>query len=611
MKQFSYLKLLLLMLLLSVSQFVNAQCSASFNWTIDSNGLATFTNTSIGTYDTAQWSFGDGTGMMTASQTTSITHQYNAVGPFYVCLTIYAFNGPCQSTSCDTVIGNPAGGNCVAYFTGFQISGTMDVSFTNYSTGTYSSMQWSFGDGTYSSASNPLHVYAQSGTYSVCLNLLDSNQQVTCSYCDWVTVSGIGSQCNAYFSHQNNGSTYYFFSTNTSGLNYSWTFGDGTNSSAQNPTHIYVQTGNYQVCLTVTDSALTCTDTYCDSISITSTGSCQANFSFNYNPQNGSIVNFTDLSSGGSSYYWDFGDSTFSASQNPNHTFTQNGTYYVCLTITSFLPGCTSTYCAYITIGNSTGCQAYFTASPDTSNGVQFANLSSGNYIGQYWYFGDGSSSTQSSPFHQYAASGTYLVCLSLYYNGAICDSYCDSIIVGNPANSCVPVFYSYPDSTFGNGTINFGVFNNCALTQYIWNFGDGTFGSGLNPVHQYADSGWYYVCVTAGGPAGSFTYCDSVYSNRMSMVGVNEHENNYSFSIYPNPLTETGTVKLNLQSASHVMLDVYSITGKYILNVMDVTIQNGASEITVDVSKLQAGLYLLHLNINNNISYRKISILK
>ena len=275
----------------------------------------------------------------------------------------------------------------------------------------------------------------------------------------------------------------------------------------------------------------TCSDTYCDSLSINSTGNCQANFSFTYNPLNGNTVNFTDLSTGGASaWYWTFGDSTSSTSQNPSHQYTQNGTYYVCLQIINFLTSCTSSYCAYVTVGNSTGCQAYFTATPDTSNGVQFANQSTGNYTGQYWYFGDGGTSTQSTPFHQYANSGSYLVCLSLYVNGAICDSYCDSVIVGNPSNSCIPVFYSYPDSTvFGNGTVYFNVYNNCPNTQYIWNFGDSTFGSGLNPMHNYADSGWYYVCVTSGGPAGTFTFCDSVYSNRVGIVGLNENANSYS----------------------------------------------------------------------------------
>ena len=37
-------------------------------------------------------------------------------------------------------------------------------------------------------------------------------------------------------------------------VNWSWSFGDGTNSSEQNPSHTYTQSGNYQVNLTVTDN---------------------------------------------------------------------------------------------------------------------------------------------------------------------------------------------------------------------------------------------------------------------------------------------------------------------------------------------------------------------
>ena len=345
---------------------------------------------------------------------------------------------------------------------------------------------------------------------------------------------------------------------------------------------------------------------------VTNAGSCQANFNASWNPTTG-LVNFTDLSTGSaSSWYWDFGDSLYSTSQNPSHQYAQNGTYYVCLTITSFFPACTSTWCAYVTVGNSTGCNASFIAAPDTTNGVQFTNTSGGNYTGQYWYFGDGGTSTQSSPFHQYANSGAFLVCLSLYLNGAICDSYCDSIVVGNPANACVPVFYSYPDSIFGNGVVNFGIFNNCPGTQYIWYFGDSATGSGTNPIHQYADSGWFVVCVTAYSPAGTFTYCDSVYANRMgSFSGLAENANNYFLNIYPNPLGGIGTATFNLQTTSKVKMDIYSVDGKHISNVIDGNVQSGVSKIPVNVSQLQNGIYILRLNVNGNLAYQKISVLK
>ncbi len=615
MKKITYLKLMLAMLTLFASQFATAQCVASYTYTIDSSGTAVFTNTSFGVYDSAQWSFGDGSGATTLAGLSTVTHQYNFFGPYVACLTIYTVNGPCQSTFCDTISTNSSGGGCVAYFTVSQNPGTTSFQFTNLSTGQFSSVVWDFGDSSgVSSLLNPQHTYNGPGTYTVCLTIANLLQQCNDTYCYNVVVGGSGTTCSAQFSYQSSGSTFSFFTNNTFGLNYNWSFGDGSNSSAPNPTHQYTQTGSYVVCLTVTDSAQSCSDTYCDSIYVSSPGNCQASFSYTtINPVGGNNVQFTNSSTGSpSSWYWTFGDSTVSTAQNPTHLYAQNGTYYVCLTITNFLTSCTSTYCSYVTVGNSSGCQAYFNATPDTSNGVQFTNTSIGNFVSVYWSFGDGGNSQLTNPFHQYAFPGAYLVCLSLYVNGAICDSYCDSVIVGNPANACVPVFYSYPDSSvFGNGVVTFGVFNNCPNTQYIWSFGDSTFGTGSNPTHTYADSGWYYVCVTAGNASGTFTFCDSVYSNRVGIVGLNENSSATFLTIYPNPMSGLGTATIQLSTNARVKLDLYSLDGKQLSNIVDAYTQQGILTIPVDLTKLSNGVYLVRLNVNDTVSYQKISILK
>jgi len=117
---------------------------------------------------------------------------------------------------------------------------------------------------------------------------------------------------------------------------------------------------------------------------------CQADFSY---MQNGSTTIFTDLStinSGWSTNYsvtwdWDFGDGNSSTQQNPTHTYTNNGIYTPCLTVTYFdstiINWCTSVYCDSILIGNSipatwdcnpaTGCY-----DPGTGLG-QYSSLSS------------------------------------------------------------------------------------------------------------------------------------------------------------------------------------------------------------------------------------------
>ena len=59
--------------------------------------------------------------------------------------------------------------------------------------------------------------------------------------------------------------TIYFWDYSTGGpTSWFWDFGDGSNSTAQHPTHQYAQPGNYWVCLTVITPNSTCTT--CDSV---------------------------------------------------------------------------------------------------------------------------------------------------------------------------------------------------------------------------------------------------------------------------------------------------------------------------------------------------------
>ena len=89
---------------------------------------------------------------------------------------------------------------------------------------------------------------------------------------------------------------------------------------------------------------------------------CQADFSY---MQNGPTIIYTDLStinSGWSTNHsvtwdWDFGDGNFSTQQNPIHSYTNNGIYTPCLTVTYYdstiINWCISVYCDSILIGNS------------------------------------------------------------------------------------------------------------------------------------------------------------------------------------------------------------------------------------------------------------------
>jgi PKD repeat protein len=179
---------------------------------------------------------------------------------------------------------------------------------------------------------------------------------------------------------------------------------------------------------------------------------CNAGFIPSTSP-NSLTVSFADMSapSPGStitSWFWSFGDSTSSTQQNPTHTYTQPGTYNVCLTITDGL-NCNSTSCITVVVigGPAGGCNAGFIATPASgTTSVTFINTSSHQYIpaiyasSYVWNFGDGGTMTtlNYSPVnHSYLQPGTYTACVGIYVtdivtNTVVCiDTFCTAVNVG------------------------------------------------------------------------------------------------------------------------------------------------------------------------------------
>jgi len=101
---------------------------------------------------------------------------------------------------------------------------------------------------------------------------------------------------------------------------------------------------------------------------------------------------------------------------NPLHTFANPGAYWVCLTVNDSIGGCTDTWCDSIHIlgFNPRACDANFYFKPGNAlHSLYFFSAPNPPSTVYLWNFGDGSTSTDPNPFHQYAAAGTYKVCLT------------------------------------------------------------------------------------------------------------------------------------------------------------------------------------------------------
>ncbi len=150
------------------SILVRAYCSlqADFWSQVQTTGNVVFTNKTTPAGFTSMWDFGDGS---PTSTTASPSHVY-APGTYTVCLTTRLITGmdTCYSKNCKQIIVDTPCKIQARFKTKHCLANPLNVDFINYSFGATSYM-WDFGDGNTSTSSDPSHLYASPGTYTVCL----------------------------------------------------------------------------------------------------------------------------------------------------------------------------------------------------------------------------------------------------------------------------------------------------------------------------------------------------------------------------------------------------------------------------------------------------------
>jgi PKD repeat protein len=300
------------------------------------------------------WDFGDGSPIV---QGTVIQKSFANAGTYNVCMNYINGIDTCNYCTQITISSGPTGGNC--NFTVNQTSNsTFDFVPSNLNSG--NTFEFNFGDSvTQTTTSLISHTYSSPGFYNVCMNEIDSNGVILCNYCQPVVVLSPVTNCQANFTFTNVGLDAYFINQSVANpalgapVSYTWNFGDGNTSSDAFPHHVYSSYGVYNVCLIV--GSPNCTITYCDSVLIDSTNNpsglpCSAQFVFTQTSpyQISAVVLYP---SNGYSYSWNFGDGSPLVNQlYTSHSYTNPGTYTVCLTMTSAFLGCTNIYCDTLTV---------------------------------------------------------------------------------------------------------------------------------------------------------------------------------------------------------------------------------------------------------------------
>lgn len=360
---------------------------------------------------------------------------------------------------------------------------------TNTSTGA-TTYNWNFGDNSSSTLSQPSHSYTSPGTYTISLIAGTANG---CNDTIKKTIT-IGQIVQANFTAQLNmcDSIATLNNSSTGGSSYLWDYGDGTTSTLFNPAnHIYTTSGTYTILLVVTGSN-GCKDSITKSVTVVKNAQASFNITSFGCSKNISLLN---TSSSAISNAWQFGDGNGSAISNPQHTYNLNGLYTISLIINAGTT-CSATATKTIDIGGGPVAAFDFITSP-CNNTVEFINTSS-DLISNFWSFGDLSSSTFTSPAHNYLLPGTYQVLLIAGANTPCADTVKKFITV-NPS-------YVIADFDFINPQLtNTANFNNTSINSdsWSWDFGDGTFSDDFNPSHDFDLIGKYYVCLVAKNKIG------------------------------------------------------------------------------------------------------------
>ena len=331
----------------------------------------------------------------------------------------------------------------VASFTGTPTSGpaALAVTFTDDSTGSITNRFWTFGNGGTTNTLNTgvVYTYNSTGTNTVTLVVTGPLGASTNTRPNYIIVTNnlaqlavspggrnysllpVGQSSTQSFSVANTGVQTLSGTATVSGAPFAVVSGSPFNVNAG-------QTGLVSISFSpvsagaFTGSVVFASNDGASTNSVTGSAAVALSAGFTGSPTVGAatlLVGFTDASSGPvTGRVWDFGDGGTSAQTNPSHPYTNAGVFPVSLTVFGPLGSNTLTRASYITVTNEAGPPtAAFVASP--TNGaaplvVTFTDTTMGSTTNHSWMFGDGGTSTATSPMHTYATAGVYSIMLAV-----------------------------------------------------------------------------------------------------------------------------------------------------------------------------------------------------
>jgi gliding motility-associated-like protein len=470
-----------------------------------------------------KWSYtGGGTNCITPAAGNTQTITVSCPGKYQVI--VYSYIGATCADTLDTVITSSVAVPPVPNFKSDTVCAGNPTLFTNLTTGggATNTYNWTFSNGTSSTATNPTVTFASAGNYTATLQAMNGGCGGDTSFP--VVVTGpptAGFTAPTVCQNSPTG----FTNTSTGGaVVFHWNFGDGNTSAAASPTHTYAACGTYSVVMVA--GTAPCVDTAKQVVTVNPNPTPAFSASPVCLGSNTILTDTSKIGCGGTeaSWSWMFGDpasggSNTSNVQNPTHVFSDTGCYAVFFKITTN-GGCKDSITKPVCIVGPP--VPKFTSGPVClGQPTLFTNQTKPNPTTSKWYFGDALNSTSAltNPSFTYTAAGTYTVKLVVSSGAGCVDSTTSTVTVNPPPTSGFTV------NTVCQGTPTVFTDTSHGGATYSWTFGDGKGTStAQSPTYTYAASGTFQVkevVTTAGGCKDSITLPAIVNPNPTATITV------------------------------------------------------------------------------------------
>jgi len=470
---------------------------------------------------TYAWDFGDGA----VSSEATPTHTFDDSGQYTVSVNVTDDDGGWDIASLELTVANVAPTVHVSMTPGhidengtvlFWAEGT-DPSPRDQAALTYT---WNFGDEGLSNERTTLHTYLDDGNFTVTLTVSDGEDVTT--FQGFVLVDNLPPSivASADRDHVLEGESVNFTAkvrdpSPVDTFTATWDFGDGTTSTEASVSHAFVQDGNYIVVLTVVDDESgTNSTTFLVAVA-------------NVRPTVTATASSTSIAEGGSIDFsatwtdpgaldefvlsWDFGDGGGSSSAVTSHTYSENGTYTVIVSVLDDAGGAGSAFFVIdvLNVAPSVTMLPSHTTIDEGGTVVFTASVSDPGVLDVLtysWDLGDGSPAVhEPQTSHVYVDNGVYRVVLVVLDDDGGRNTSTRNIIVNNVPPTLVAS--ANPLSTTEGKEVQFNATATDITTydtvSYLWSFGDNTTSTLATTSHVFLLAGAFNVTLIASDDDG------------------------------------------------------------------------------------------------------------